>query len=405
MTGARERMSPPSGGTYFEQRLRVEQPAGQLDRSARGGRIAGRGVEAHQQDGPLGVWLWYEFAQLLERKRAGQASQREGRADSAETPAPDGVNREGSEASADPRLASGRVADLINKTQAAAASTEQIAAVIADKQRAAYGSRDAISLSRLRRLSTSISDLCLDLAAAVGSLADLEQDLVHAQRPGADLGVRWPGGGTKGPVLIPSGWLSRLQAFDKVFASIQCVLGSASWFRSERPDGGTASAPKTAAAGMISLDGLVEMADAVGLALDAAIGPMVAECDRILSNLNEITPDENKAALALGSCDQVSWDREAGGRALFNFMRVMMAAKSPDDVPSPVPLRVAAYFVKQRVRIEAGVTGGKEGDKVPTTGFWLWRRADQRMLASWIFSHRQQLWAIFYGNTRRPDKA
>jgi hypothetical protein len=400
MTGTRERISPG----YFERRLRIGQSAGQLDRSASGERMPGRGVGVRQQDGLLGVWLWYELTQLLERKPAGQAQEPKGRVDLSGTPAAEGMDRQSLKTIRDPRLAAEIIADLMNKTQAAVAKTEQIAALVAGKQRAAYRSRDSVSLFRLRGLSTSISDLCLDLAAAIGGLSDLKQDLAPAQRSGAHFGDIWLGPSAEDRSAVQVGWLPCLQPFDKVFASIQRVHGCTSPSRNEKAGSETEPGPNIVAAEVSSFGSLAQAADAICRAFDAAIGPMVAECDRILSNLDEIEPDEKKAALALGSYDQVSWDREAGGRELFDYMRVVMAAKSSNDVPIPVPPRVATYFVKHRVRIEAGVSGSMEGDKVPTTGAWFLRRADREKLAAWIFSHRRQLWAIFYGNTRRPDK-
>src|SRR5262249_49838271 len=134
--------------------------------------------------------------------------------------------------------------------------------------------------------------------------------------------------------------------------------------------------------------------------LNLYVQPMTEACLAALSKLENVARNVNKDLIEQGRYDLVNWSLEPGGRPMFDFMQAVMAASSPDQVPTPVPSQVASYFVDNRTDIAAGAAGGKEGQEVSTTGFWFWRKVDQQKIAQWVFSHRQNLWAIFYGSAK-----
>ncbi len=85
---------------------------------------------------------------------------------------------------------------------------------------------------------------------------------------------------------------------------------------------------------------------------------------------------------------------------MFDFMRQVMAASSPESIPVPIPDKIAEFFVDQHEKVTAGATGDKEGEELPTTGRWFWRKLNQQKIARWLFQHRQSLWSTFYGSAQ-----
>jgi hypothetical protein len=107
----------------------------------------------------------------------------------------------------------------------------------------------------------------------------------------------------------------------------------------------------------------------------------------------------NQDAIRLGNYDAVNWDEEPGGRPMFDFMLKVRGAASAEDVPTPIPPMVAKYMASEYDSISAAATSESESDDMPTTGMWFWRKVDQSKAGQWVFDHRTDLWAIFYGST------
>jgi hypothetical protein len=159
------------------------------------------------------------------------------------------------------------------------------------------------------------------------------------------------------------------------------------------------------ASGILGLAGagasLVTSLNAVALEMNFYIVPVTEACLKALEKLEDVGRDINKDAMERGDYDHVNWELEPGGRAMFDFMRSVMAAGSAEEVPKPVPSTVAKYVVANREEIAKGAAGNAEGEnEVPTTGFWFWRKLDEGKIAEWVFTHRSNLWAIFYGSTK-----
>jgi hypothetical protein len=89
---------------------------------------------------------------------------------------------------------------------------------------------------------------------------------------------------------------------------------------------------------------------------------------------------------------------EPGGQKMFDLMVEVMQAKDARGVPE-IGGDVAEYFYKHREKLEAGAE-----EAVPTSGSWFWKSLDQESTRTWLFSHRKQVWAMFYGSMEVPSR-
>lgn len=281
---------------------------------------------------------------------------------------------------------------------------QETAVRVADRRRDAFRSNDDTLLTQLWTWSTNIFDSMLDIKPVIEDAREMEVSLSNAARAAAV-----QAGPNVGHVSVayklpePATVLPLLEKVNLAIAAIQLVQATADLIGG----GKTASAKaqtgvKSAVAIASSVETLVGMANGIGIQLNFYIGPMTDACLAALSKLENVARKGNKDLIERGEYDLVNWVLEPGGRPVFDFMLKVMAAGSAEEVPAPVPKEVASYFVENRSDIEVGAAGGKEGEEVPTTGFWFWRKLDQAKIAQWVFKHRQDLWAIFYGSAR-PD--
>lgn len=282
----------------------------------------------------------------------------------------------------------------------AKANNERMAAQVADKQRDAFVKGDETRLSKLWDWSTNLYDSILDFAPVIEEARKMEQSLAAMAQAGPNVGrvgrvYKLPEASTLLPLV---------QKVNKAIAVIQLVQASADLVSGGKTTSAKArTAVKSFVAIASSAETLIGMAGPLGLLLNLHIGPMTDACLGALSKLESVARGGNKDLIELGQYDRVNWNLEPGGpgaRPLFDFMLAVMAAQSPESVPTPMPSRVASYFVENRSDIEAGATGGKKGDELPTTGSWFWSEVDQKKIAQWVFNHRRNLWAMFYGSAK-----
>jgi hypothetical protein len=155
-----------------------------------------------------------------------------------------------------------------------------------------------------------------------------------------------------------------------------------------------------------SVGTLIGASAGVGAMLSFYIGPMTDKCLEALGKLEDVAKSINRDMIEQGLYDKVNWAEEPGqpdARALFNFMLAVRGASDAEGVPLPVPKAVGDYFVDQKGDLQAGV-GGDKKDALPTTGWWLWEKLDQKKIAAWVFSHKQALWEMFYGSVVPDSK-
>ena len=150
-----------------------------------------------------------------------------------------------------------------------------------------------------------------------------------------------------------------------------------------------------------SIEGFLGVATGIGIILNLYITPATDACLTALEGLEDVARKVNRDLMKSGILDKVNWDLEPGkpnGKALYLFMLGVRGASGPDGVPQPVPSSVADFFVDNQEDLEAGSGVKSEKDEIPTTGAWFWKDVDQAKIAKWVFAHRDDLWAMFYGS-------
>ena len=121
----------------------------------------------------------------------------------------------------------------------------------------------------------------------------------------------------------------------------------------------------------------------------------------LLARLDDLnSKGSNRDYIQAGRPEMVNWSLEPGGRAMFDFMMVVMQAGSAADVPEP-PKAVDAYFVDNEDEFSAGV--GKRGGELPTEGALFWEETDKAKIKAWCFRNRKHLWGMLYGAAEIPN--
>lgn len=127
------------------------------------------------------------------------------------------------------------------------------------------------------------------------------------------------------------------------------------------------------------------------------IKPALKVITKQISVLVERLSDVNQISVAVTG-DLMYPGAEPGGQAMFDFMVAVMPATDQSEVPA-IPGAVASYLYDHRDKLEAGVE-----EEVPTSGWWLWKDLDSTRARSWVFLHRKQVWAMFYGSMQVPNR-
>lgn len=120
---------------------------------------------------------------------------------------------------------------------------------------------------------------------------------------------------------------------------------------------------------------------------------VTAQLETIIStHLHEF----NVVAVELGESPDMS--HQPGGWPMYDFMIRVMQADDLEGVPWPVPKEAEKFLLEQRDLIQTGARS-----ELPTTGWWFWRALDPARVKSWIYDHRQALWAMLYGRMSVPS--
>lgn len=107
--------------------------------------------------------------------------------------------------------------------------------------------------------------------------------------------------------------------------------------------------------------------------------------------------DINRTSVAVTG-DLMYPNAEPGGQAMFDFMIAVMHAGDVAGVPA-ISGAVKSYLYDHRDKLAAGAE-----EEVPTEGWWFWEDLDSARAKSWIFIHRRQVCAMFYGSMEVPNR-
>jgi len=241
---------------------------------------------------------------------------------------------------------------------------------------------------------TGKADAIADVANYVGTVTDIGVGISDLSRLIAEGVVSAKGG------VIPEAskyveWLSKA---NKVLAGINAlyVLSSV-----QGPtEIATATNAISGAAGLFSAGAtLLNVAPHIGLYADLYLVPLtVAIMGKVNIFLTAHMHQFNIYDIATGQYP-ANLEAEPGGKPMFDFMVVVMHAEDESGVPQPIPAEVNKYFMSQREQVNAGAK-----EEMPTTGWWFWRSAQETKIESWVFEHRRNLWAMFYGSLDVPTQ-
>lgn len=127
------------------------------------------------------------------------------------------------------------------------------------------------------------------------------------------------------------------------------------------------------------------------------IKPALKVIAKQIGLLVEQLSDVNRISVAVTG-DLMYPGAEPGGQAMFDFMVTVMHVPDASGVPA-ITGGVESYLFDHREKLEAGAE-----EELPTTGWWLWEDLDSRKARSWVFLHRQRVWAMFYGSMEVPNR-
>jgi hypothetical protein len=127
------------------------------------------------------------------------------------------------------------------------------------------------------------------------------------------------------------------------------------------------------------------------------IKPALKVITKQVSMLVEQLSDINRVSVA-ATGDLMYPGAEPGGQAMFDLMVAVMHASDVAGVPK-IEGNVEEYLFKHREKLEAGAE-----EPVPTSGWWLWEDLNSEEARTWLFDHRQRVWAMFYGSMKVPSR-
>jgi hypothetical protein len=211
--------------------------------------------------------------------------------------------------------------------------------------------------------------------------------------------LKWLGRGTP-----PSArWLPRvLNIVDQVNKAYDVLAGARAAYSVAMGEG--ISQPEQARQ---AIDAMAPIVSATATLLGASasftvyvnvyIGPMASLAVKLIAKLENMVQEQNLRYMQEGEWDLVTWWVEpTSSKAMFDYLRQVMRAPDSGAIPTP-PDAVAEVFLKRRGALAAGA-----GQEVPTKGAWFWRRLDDEQVKRWLFSHRREVWSMFFGSAQPP---
>lgn len=290
------------------------------------------------------------------------------------------------------------------RTRAAAAKLNEAAATInksdgqlstvtdqlRDRQRQAMLANDSKSILATTDMMQTVLDTALVLKQSVLDIRKLNVEILAEE-------LKWLGKGTPPSAKWIPGVLDIATKIDKVYAvftlaraGYAMAMGGAT----EAEEGRTAISAMSTVVGA----GFTLMNASAGLTVYANlyIGPMVNRCLEMIAKLEGMIAAQNLSCMKEGMWDLVVWRVEPGGRHLFDFMCQVMAASGSEAIPNP-PDTVAKLMLNRQDALKAGTR-----EEVPTKGMWFWEKLDAAKVKRWLFAHRLEVWAMFYGSAPVP---
>lgn len=133
--------------------------------------------------------------------------------------------------------------------------------------------------------------------------------------------------------------------------------------------------------------------------LTTHIGPALSAISSNWSTIENHLRERNDVWYATYGAEAVDWNREPGGRAVFDYLVSVFRASAPGELP-PIPADVGQFFMDQRALLNAAMRAlGIE--EMPTERSWILRqRLSREQFKEWIFHNRELVWRLIYGTTR-----
>ena len=128
------------------------------------------------------------------------------------------------------------------------------------------------------------------------------------------------------------------------------------------------------------------------------IKPALKVISKQIGMLVEQLSDVNRTSVAVTG-DLMYPGAEPGGQAMFDLMVAVMHASDASGVPK-IGGGVEKYLYDHRDKLEAGAE-----ESVPTSGWWFLEHLDSERARTWLFDHRQRVWAMFYGSMEVPHRS
>lgn len=125
--------------------------------------------------------------------------------------------------------------------------------------------------------------------------------------------------------------------------------------------------------------------------------PALKVISKEIGILVEDLSDQNRVAVAVTG-NLLYAGAEPGGQPMFDLMVAVMHSQHLTDVPT-VDGDAADYLYDHREKMEAGTEA-----EVPTSGSFFWKKLDSASARTWLFNHRRQVWAMFYGSMEIPRR-
>jgi hypothetical protein len=128
------------------------------------------------------------------------------------------------------------------------------------------------------------------------------------------------------------------------------------------------------------------------------IKPALKVISKQIGMLVEQLSDVNRVSVAVTG-ELMYPGAEPGGQEMFDLMVAVMHASEASGVPK-IGRGAEKYLYDHREKLEAGAE-----ESVPTSGWWFWEDLDSERARTWLFDHRQRVWAMFYGSMEVPSRS
>ena len=235
---------------------------------------------------------------------------------------------------------------------------------------------------------SAIENAAQQIGLIVDAGLDLDEMAREIGRAISDLG---------GPTMLPAGrYVGYLNRLNNLIAVVQLFYVAT---RAAQPTELRAAATHINDLGTIFGAGgtLLSLAPHISMYGNFYLQPMLQIISNQLVHLGELLHEQNRDAVefdpGLGR-----WGVEPGGRPMYDFMSTVMQAEASSALADP-PTDVATYFFDQRSGFQAAT-----GSAVPIQGMYGFRSLDLAAFKTWVFAHRDRVWAALYGSWRPPTR-